>query len=210
MKFVSKIALGLAVASSFMFVGCTQDADVNSKEVAKPMIEDASLGFRKVDLFSEESVLPDETQYSESTPGSGKKFARSFQDAPPMIPHDTTGMLPIKIDNNQCVSCHAPGVAQSMNALPYPMSHTTDFRPKHFYDGKKFEKSADVMKNEIAITEIGQLSGSRFNCSACHAPQSESKWIDNTFVAEFTSLDGDERSSWVGEKLTEGLDTLKE
>lgn len=74
MKFVSKIALSLVVASSFMFVGCVNDANPNNKEVAKPMIEDTSIGFRKVDLFSENSVMPDKTQYSESTPGSGKNL----------------------------------------------------------------------------------------------------------------------------------------
>jgi cytochrome c-type protein NapB len=210
MKFVSKIALSLVVASSFMFVGCVNDANPNNKEVAKPMIEDTSIGFRKVDLFSENSVMPDKTQYSESTPGSGKKFARAFQDAPPMIPHDTEGMLPITINNNQCVGCHAPGVAESMGALPYPKSHLTDFRPKHTFDGQKFKKAVDEDNNELAIKELDQLSGARFNCSGCHAPQSDGQWIEKNFVAEFTSKDGSEKSNWVGTKLTEGLDTLKD
>lgn len=209
MKFVSKIALSLAVASSFMFVGCV-DASLNNKEVAKQSIDATSIGFRKVDLMSENGVTPDKTQYSDTMPGTGKKFARAFQDAPPMIPHDTTGMLPITINNNQCVGCHAPGVAETMGALPYPKSHLTDFRPHHNYDGQKFEKSIDNMKNEVSIKELAQISGARFNCSACHAPQSDGQWIENSFVADYTSKNGNEKSSWSGSKLTEGLDTLKQ
>jgi cytochrome c-type protein NapB len=74
MKFVSKIALSLVVASSFMFIGCV-DANLNNKEVAKQKIGDTSIGLRKVDLFSESTVTPEKTQYSDSMPGSGKKFA---------------------------------------------------------------------------------------------------------------------------------------
>lgn len=208
MKLVSKIALSLVVASSFMFVGCL-DANLNNKEVAKPVIDDTSIGLRKVDLFSENSVTPDRTQYSDTMPGSGKKFARAFQDAPPMIPHDTAGMLPISINNNQCTSCHAPGVAESMGALPYPQSHLTDFRPKHKFDGQKFEKSVDNMKNEVSIIETQELAGARFNCTLCHAPQSDGQVVENNFVADYTTDDGKEKSHWSGTKLTEGLDTLK-
>ncbi|MFA7084449.1 MAG: nitrate reductase cytochrome c-type subunit [Arcobacteraceae bacterium] len=210
MKLVSKIALSLVVASSFMFVGC-MDASLNSKEVAKPAIEDTSIGLRKVDLFSEDIVTPDETKYSDSVAGSSTKIARAFQDAPPMIPHDTEGMLPITINDNQCVGCHAPGVAESIGAVPYPQSHLLDFRPKHKFDGQKFEKSVDNMKNEISITEgNGELAHARFNCSACHAPQSGGQLVENTFNAEFTSKDGSTKSHWQGSSLTEGLDTLKE
>lgn len=208
MKFVSKIALSLVVASSFMFIGCV-DANLNNKEVAKQKVGDTSIGLRKVDLFSENTVLPEKTQYSDTMPGTGKKFARAFQDAPPMIPHDTTGMLPITTSNNQCAGCHTPGVAETMGALPFPPSHLTDFRPKHNYDGQKFEKSVDNMKNEISIKEIGQLSNARFNCSACHAPQSDGQIVENNFTPDYTSKDGKEKSSWSGSKLTEGLETLK-
>ncbi|MFA7092396.1 MAG: nitrate reductase cytochrome c-type subunit [Arcobacteraceae bacterium] len=210
MKFVSKIALSLVVASSFMFVGCMGELNTNNKEVAKPIIDDKSIGFRKVDLMTENEVTPDKTQYSESQAGSGKTIARAFQDAPPMIPHDTTGMLPITINNNQCMGCHAPGVAESMGALPFPKSHLTDFRPKHTFDGKKFEKVVNEDNNEISIKEMTELSGTRFNCSGCHAPQSDGQWIENNFIADFTSKDGQEKSSWSGTKLTEGLDTLKD
>ena len=125
-----------------------------------------------------------------------------------MIPHDTEGMLPITIDNNQCVGCHMPEVAVGMNATPIPKSHFTNFRPHHKFDGKTFEKSIDNMKNEIAIQEKNTLVNARFNCSQCHAPQSEGQLVGNTFSPEFTSKDGASKSSWNGSKLTEGLDTI--
>ena len=64
------------------------------------------------------------------------------------------------------------------------------------------------MKNEIAIQEKDTLVNARFNCSQCHAPQSDGQLVDNTFSPEFTSKDGASKSSWNGSKLTEGLDTI--
>ncbi len=46
------------------------------------------------------------TQYRTAPAGTSTKFARAYENAPPMIPHDIEGMLPITIDNNQCATCH--------------------------------------------------------------------------------------------------------
>lgn len=209
MKLVSKIALGSCTIAVLFFAGCNDAAMPAKQADVKPTISEESLGLRKVDLYTEDKAVPEKTEYSKNYAGSGKTIDRAFQDAPPMIPHDTEGMLPITINNNQCVSCHNPDVATSMGATPIPKSHFTDFRPKHKYDGKKFEKSIDNYKNEVAIKEIGHLSGARFNCSQCHAPQSQGKLIvENNFQAEYTAKDGAKKSSWRGSKLTEALDTL--
>jgi cytochrome c-type protein NapB len=212
MKLVSKIGLSIAAVSVLMYTGCSNEANAQptQQDVVKPTISEESLGLRKVDLYSEDQAKPEKTSYSKSYAGSGHKINRAFQDAPPMIPHDVEGMLPIKINNNACVGCHMPEVATSMGATPIPVSHFTDFRPKHNFDGKKFEKSIDNMDNEIAINKLKDLAGARFNCSQCHAPQSEGQLVENTFTPEFTSKDGAEKSSWSGSKLTEGLDTLME
>ncbi|MGB5794054.1 nitrate reductase cytochrome c-type subunit [Poseidonibacter sp.] len=208
MKSIIKISLSIAAGSVLFFTGCNSVPE--KKTVAKPtkMVSEESLGLRKVDLYSENVVTPDETKYSKEYAGSGKTIARAFQDAPPMIPHDTEGMLPIQIDNNQCVGCHMPEVAVGMNATPIPKSHFTNFRPHHKFDGKMFEKSIDNMKNETAIQEKDTLVNARFNCSQCHAPQSEGQLVGNTFSPDFTSKDGASKSSWNGSKLTEGLDTI--
>ena len=210
MKIVNKITLSLVVASSIFLSGCHHGTEVSETKVAKPSITEESLGLRKTDLYSEKSeTVGEETKYSKTYAGSGHKINRAFQDAPPMIPHDVEGMLPITINSNQCTGCHMPEVAVSMGATPLPSSHFTNFRPSHKYDGKMFSKTIDNMKNEVAIESTGtKLAGARFNCTQCHAPQSEGQLVENTFQAEFTSKDGASKSSWSGSKLTDGLDTL--
>jgi len=219
MKTISKITIGLATAA-LLFVGCgSADKATPTKEVKAPKtVTEESLGLRKTDLYSEKAeTFGDETKYNKSTAGSGHKFKRAFQDAPPMIPHDVEGLLPITINNNQCTSCHQPGVAESMNALPYPKSHMTDFRPatsiatdgKIAKNGTSVDNTSSAKLEYVSIKEIGTLSGARFNCTQCHAPQSDSPAPKNNFEADFTSTDGASKSTWSGTKLMEGIDTTK-
>ncbi len=211
MKTISKIALGIAVSSALFMGGC--NSMESSKPIAaKPSISEESLGLRKTNLLEEDKTVANKTQYSKEYAGSGYKIKRAFQDAPPMIPHDTEGLLPITIHNNQCVGCHMPEVASSMGATPIPKSHFTNFRPTHKYDGKIFKKSVDNLKNEVSIKSTGdKLSGSRFNCSQCHAPQSTGELaVENTFKAEYLDKDGDKKSHWEGTRLTSDLDTIGE
>ena len=140
---------------------------------------------------------------------SGYKIDRAYQNAPPMIPHDVEGMLNITRDNNACIGCHDAAVAESMGATPIPKSHYIDFRPKHKLEGEKFVKSTDNMKNEVSIKPIDTISNARFNCNACHAPQSTGDIaVENTFKPDFTREDGQHKSTW-HEVLTDDLDTLK-
>lgn len=207
MRVISKITVGI-FAASLLFVGCNAVS-----------LSEESIGLRKTDLYSEQnSTHGDETKYGKSFAGSGHKIERAFQDAPPMIPHDVEGMLPITIDNNQCTSCHMPEVASSMGATPIPTSHFTDFRPKTAIeqDGKMTVNGA-TLKNtsleslkDVSIKSTGdKLAGARFNCSACHAPQSEGLAVENNFKADYTSKDGANKSSWSGTKLLEGLNTAQ-
>jgi len=128
-------------------------------------------------------------------------------------------MLPITIKNNACTGCHAPEVASSMGALAYPKSHMTDFRPKTGIasdgritkDGTAVDNtSSDSLKYVSIKSTAGRLSGARFNCSQCHAPQSNATDApENTFEAVFTSKVGASKSAWTGTKLMEGIDTTK-
>jgi len=181
-------------------------------------VTEESLGLRKTDLYAENDTVGDKTRYGTKTAGSSKTIQRAFQDAPPMIPHDVEGMLPITISNNQCTSCHMPGVAESMGALPYPKSHMTDFRPATGIaadgtvtkNGKKVENTSSAKLENVSIKDNhGQLTGARFNCTLCHAPQSNATDAPaNTFQADFTNKDGASKSSWDGGKLMDGIDTL--
>ena len=197
MKLV-KLTLAITVAATILFAANT-----------KNVIDDDSIGLRKVDLLSEEKAAPDETKYGTAQPMSGYKIERAYQNAPPMIPHDVEGMLEITPQNNMCIGCHDVSVAESMTATPIPKSHYIDFRPKHILTGEKFEKSIDNMKNEVSIKPIETISHARFNCTACHAPQSTGKLaVENTFEANYTRKDGKDKSTW-DEVLTDDLDTLK-
>ena len=213
MKTISKITIGLT-AALLLFSGCGSDsaAPTKSAKVA-PTISEESLGLRKTDLYSEKSdTVGEKTNYSTSYAGSGNKIRRAFQDAPPMIPHDTEGLLPIKIGNNQCTGCHLPDNAAAVNATPIPKSHFTNFRPTHNLsaDGKDFTKSIDNYKNEVSIKETNHLQGARFNCTQCHASQSQGKLaVENNFEAAYTSADGAERSRWSGDAYLDQLDTIK-
>lgn len=195
---LGKLTLAVSLAASILIAANT-----------KNVIDDESIGLRKVDLLSEEKAAPDETKYGTSQPMSGYKIDRAYQNAPPMIPHDVEGMLNITRDNNACIGCHDAAVAESMGATPIPKSHYIDFRPKHKLEGEKFVKSTDNMKNEVSIKPIDTISNARFNCNACHSPQSTGDIaVENTFKPDFTREDGQHKSTW-HEVLTDDLDTLK-
>jgi nitrate reductase (cytochrome), electron transfer subunit len=195
---LGKLTLIVTLAATILFAAS-----------APKMVDEDSLGLRKVDLLSEEKAAPDETKYGTSAPMSGYKIERAYQNAPPMIPHDVDGMLDITPQNNACIGCHDAAVAESMGATAIPKSHYIDFRPKHKLEGDNFVKSADVMKNEVSIKPIETISNARFNCTACHAPQSTGDLaVENTFKSNFTRQDGKNHSTW-NEVLTDDLDTLK-
>ena len=173
-------------------------------------IKDDSIGIRKDNLFSEDKVVGDETKYKTDPAGGSTKIKRAFENAPPMIPHDTEGMLPITIDNNQCTSCHDPMVAESMGATPIPKSHFTSFREDVNIDKKgELQRDGKVVANgsdlKTIIKPLDHLSNARFNCSACHAPQSDSKIIPkNNFQTEFRSSDLNDKSNLI-DTINEGV-----
>ncbi|MDD2449376.1 MAG: nitrate reductase cytochrome c-type subunit [Sulfurimonas sp.] len=218
MRLLSKVTVGLFTAA-LLFVGCGNDAKPTAQESVKPTISEESLGLRKTDIYVEtDETIGHQANYSTAVAGSGNTIKRAFQDAPPMVPHDTEGMLPITISDNQCTTCHMPEVAESMGATPVPSSHFTDFRPvtsvnaegRLTKNGKAIVNTTNVNMDDISIKSTGdQLAGSRFNCTLCHAPQSgDDIAVKNTFEPDFTNKDGASASSWNGTKLMEGLDTV--
>ncbi len=194
---LGKLTLAITLAASILMAANTKT------------IDDDSIGLRKVELLSEDKAAPSETKYGTSAPMSGYKIERAYQNAPPMIPHDVEGLMEITPDNNACIGCHEAAVAPSMNATPIPKSHYINFRPKHKLEGDNFVKTTDDMKNEVSIKPIDTISSARFNCTACHAPQSTGELaVENTFKPTFTRKDGKSHSTW-NEVMTDDLDTLK-
>jgi len=207
MKLLSKVTLGL-VTAALLFTGCNEGSTAAPAGVAKADITEASLGLRKTDLYSESGTSASKTEYRTADAGTSHKIVRAYQDAPPMIPHDVSGFLPITASNNACTGCHMPEVAPAMGATPIPPSHFLDMRPHHKFDGKIFSKTVDNYKNETAVRKLTHLSKARFNCSQCHAPQSQGNLaVENTFEANYIKSDGASRSHW-NEVIYDELDTV--
>ncbi len=189
---IKKSLVGLLSLAAVVAVGCAAGAGTVSEE---------SLGLRKTNLYTESETVGDSTKYSTAVAGTSTKIARAFENAPPMIPHDVEGMLPIKIGNNACTGCHMPEVAPSMNATPIPTSHFASFRPittigekgEVIKEGKAVENTSDF---KTVVHKLDKLSNARFNCSQCHAPQStQAPLVENTFEADFRTKDGATKSN---------------
>ena len=147
-------------------------------------VSEESLGLRKTTLDSENTTTPDKTAYTKTAAGESKVYERAFENAPPMISHDVEGMLPITMDYNSCLGCHDPAVAESVGATAVPKSHMFDMR-----------------KQSVMAT----VSHARYNCSLCHAPQSNNEsLVENTFTPEFRTKDGMKKSNLL-DNLNEGV-----
>jgi len=124
-------------------------------------------------------------RYPSNVPGTSRRIERSFENAPPLIPHDIADMLPIKRGENLCVSCHMPDVAAGMGATPVPRSHLTDLRT-----GKNLG---------------GKLYPGRYYCTQCHVPQAKLQpLVQNGFQREFRKKESSYNSNLM-ENLNEGV-----
>ena len=210
MRVINKLAMGL-IAATLLFVGCGGVASPEQEATeVKPVasISEESLGLRKTDIYQEDDTTASKTEYRGAQAGESTKIKRAYQDAPPMIPHDVEGFLPITRTNNACIGCHAPDIAPAMAATPIPPSHYLDMRPRHICDGVKFRKRIDNTKNETDVKKLTHLSQARFNCSQCHAPQSQGNpSVENLFEANYTKKGGEFKSSW-DEVVLDDLDTV--
>lgn len=205
MKKISMITMSL-VALGLFAAGCA---------MSNNSVSDESLSLRKTYVQDENTIKLQKVEYSKAAPGESKIIDRSFDNAPPLIPHSVDGLVPVTMNNNSCLGCHMPEVAKSMNATAIPKSHFTNFRPLEVvtHDGKvvKSGKVAKVGKGNIvyATPMHGKLYAGRFNCTQCHVAQSNAKLIvKNTFTPAYRSEDGMKKSSLI-DNFNEGVDTIK-
>lgn len=191
-------------------VSAPEKAPVMTKTSVASVSEE-SLGLRKTDLYSEDKVAPAPVKYTDAAPGTSKRFDRSYENAPPLIPHSVDGLLPITKDNNQCLGCHMPDVAPSMGATPIPPSHFTNFRPMTHLD-----KEGHIIKEGVAIANTSdikivarqekKLYQGRFNCSQCHVPQANVKpLVKNTFKPDYRNPDEKHKSNLL-DVINEGVE----
>lgn len=174
------IAMGMAGILAFGVSPSYAD-----KKHSKEKSED-ELGIRKESLYSEEKEKPEHGEYSTTEPGKSKRIERAFENSPPLIPHDLTGMLPVSETNNACLNCHMPEHAKALGATPLPKSH--------FFD---MQTGKDLGNN---------LDGNRYPCMECHVPQVNiPEPIKNTFKADFRSKKS-KTSSGLLDTLNEGVE----
>lgn len=229
MRILVKIALStLLVASGLYAADAGKIVDINAKASdskrlkkeslsGRTSVSEAALGLRKTDLYSEEKeTTGDQADYNRPAPGASTKFERAFVNAPPMIPHNVDGLLPIKTDNNQCLGCHMPAEAKSMGmgATAIPASHFTNYRPVTVMEGEKVVKegkelgtvnTSDVLIATTTTTE--KLYKGRFNCSQCHAPQSNTDTVvGNTFQGDFGEGNILKAHSSLADAMNEGVE----
>jgi cytochrome c-type protein NapB len=181
----------ITALSATLILGLSACADkgetktqAKSAETSKPTVTEESLGLRKENLYTESGVAPVKKVDVAAAPGTAKRFERSYENAPPLIPHSVDGLLPITKNNNACLGCHMPEVASSVGATPISKTHFMDFRHQKMLD---------------------HLAEQRYNCSQCHVPQANVKpLVKNNFTPDYRSPSEKKKSTLI-DTLNEGV-----
>ena len=175
----------LAVAGLITYAA-TGGQEKSSQGTPAPAIAQASQsqpatddeGIRTTDPMKSGSEELPPVSTAAPPPGAAEKLPRSFENAPPQIPHSIEGLVPITLTNNACLSCHAPNIAPSVGATPIPPTHLQI---------DLFSKS----ENKKTVVDP-----SRYYCTLCHVPQANVKPpVTNVFEPDFRNPDAAEHST---------------
>ena len=135
--------------------------------IAGGSVSDADIGLSKTSVFN--TPDPEVFAYDETRARYSKSMERAFPGAPPQVPHEMLSMLPITLDDNQCLECHDRpeeiGGEKGRGGSPMDKMHYSKFGAKGSEDG-------------------WLLSGMRYNCNQCHVPQATdvAPLVDNSFA----------------------------
>ena len=186
-----------AMIFTLFLAGCSSSNN-NEKYIA-----DEDIDMSDELLLSDESILTDMPEYSKVRGGESEMFDRSFENAPPLIPHRVGGFLPIKVDDNKCLRCHMPDKAPEFEAIPIPKTHFTSYRPVVVEEDGKYR--VDAHEGEVIEKDLGHFNGAMFNCSQCHVPQAEvTVDIPNTFDPDYRKSSNKTQSN-LKDKMGEGV-----
>lgn len=218
MKLSNKLTFLIILALAFLWSCSSKKATVETeatavaqevKEEAQkveeqvPLISDTEIGYRNEDLLDESLEIP-KVAYSTGAPGTVGNLERSFENAPPMIPHTVNGFVPITAKSNSCLACHLPAVAPALKATAMPKSHFTDYRPEVIEEAGLYK--VDAKEGEVVAKDMGSnLNQARYNCTLCHAPQANvTIQLKNEFNPLFRSED-DAKKSNLDKNIGEGV-----
>ncbi len=157
-----------------------------------------------------EALLQDETDvgemvnYSDVAENKSKSLDRSFENAPPLIPHTVKGMMVITKEHNLCLKCHMPDKAKAEGATPMSPTHFTDYRPQIVEKDGVYEVKAK--ENEIVSASTDKkVNMAQYNCNQCHVPQAKTTVkIKNTFKPVFRNS-RNKNSSNLKDNISEGV-----
>lgn len=218
MKLSTKLTFLIILALAFLWSCSSKKATVETeatsvaqevKEEAQKaeeqvsLISDEDIGYRNEDLFDESLEIP-KVAYSTGAPGTVGNLERSFENAPPMIPHTVNGFVPITAKSNTCLACHLPAVAPALKATAMPKSHFTDYRPEIIEEAGLMKVNAE--EGEVIAKDMGSnLNQARYNCTLCHAPQANvTIQLKNEFNPFFRS-ENDAKKSNLDQNIGEGV-----
>jgi len=177
----------LAVTVIAMLLSCAQTQTKSEAPMKEREYTEEDLGLRHETLYEESATVPVHGETTTKEPGESTKFERSFENSPPLIAHDITGMLPLEGEgDNICMGCHMPEEAVFSGATPLPSSHLINLNTGEYLRGK--------------------LDGSRYNCLQCHVVQNVlTPAVENIFKGEFRDEKGRYRSNLLN-ILNEGVE----
>ena len=175
---LASVILGVTLG----LLSCSQ----TMKQTKKDSYTEEELGLRHETLYDENTTVPVHGETTKNEPGESTIFERSFENSPPLISHDITGMLPLKITDNICMGCHMPEEVEDSGATAIPKSHLVDLDTR------------EDLK--------GSLDGGRINCMQCHVIQNIlDPAVENIFKGEFRDEKGRYRSNLL-DILNEGVE----
>jgi nitrate reductase (cytochrome), electron transfer subunit len=163
-------------------VSCSKDSGCGAPPPPPAPVADTDLSYRNEPLIDDSGAPA--LSFEAADPGDSDLIVRAFENAPPVIPHNVDGLLPIMIDDNQCAGCHLPDEVEDSGATSVPASHLYDFRQDRQLTG---------------------LNPANFNCTQCHTA-----WVDNgdlvenTFAPDFR-VDDHQTSSNLIKTMNEGV-----
>jgi nitrate reductase cytochrome c-type subunit len=144
-------ALALAACSSS--AGRPAVPATASPATASPAaVPDTQLGLAKGSVF--DTATPPAYASTGGDPGDNAPLPRMNVEAPPLVPHAVGAFLPITIDANACVDCHAVAEREVGGPVPLPASHYVDVR------------NAPGVRRET-------VAGARWACTSCHVAQTD-------------------------------------
>ena len=155
------------------------------------------------ELLTDDVSIMDRATYVQTSEEDSKAIERSFENAPPLIPHVVKSYV-ITLRKNECLNCHTPNDKGELDAVAVPKTHFTDYRPE--IENKDGIYVVNAEENEVVAISTGQeLNNAMYNCNLCHAPQTEiTVEIKNTFKPDFRSSK-DKSKSNLSETMKEGV-----